>query len=214
MLQLPFRDRFEAGRLLGSKLVTRKWPEDTIVLALPRGGVLVGSAVASVLDVPLDIVIVRKLGVPRQPELAMGAIAGAGVRILDEDLIRQLGIPDATVHAIAGREAVELERRENIYRKGRPAPDLFDRTVILVDDGLATGSTMSAAVHYVNKFQPAAVIVAVPIGSVQVCREFRSRVADCVCLATPEPLHSVGTWYSDFRQITDAEVQQLLHKSE
>lgn len=210
MVQLPFSNRFEAGRLLGSRLLTNKWPEDTIVLALPRGGVPVGSAVASILGAPLDVVVVRKLGVPRQPELAMGAIAGAGVRILDEDLIRHLGISDATVDSIVAKEAAELERRERLYRKGRSAPDLHDRTVILVDDGLATGSTMSAAVHYVNKFQPAAVIVAVPIGSAQACQQFRSLVADCVCLATPEPLYSVGAWYADFQQMTDSEVQQWL----
>ncbi len=212
MVQLPFSDRFEAGRLLGSRLITGKWPEDTIVLALPRGGVPVGSAVASLLGAPLDVVVVRKLGVPRQPELAMGAIASAGIRILDEDLIRDLGISDATVDSVVAKEAVELERRERLYREERPAPDLHDRTVILVDDGLATGSTMSAAVRFVNRFQPAAVTVAVPVGSAQACQQVRSLGATCICLATPEPLNSVGAWYADFQQTTDCEVQQLLDR--
>ena len=212
MVQLPFSDRFEAGRLLGCRLITGKWPEDTIVLALPRGGVPIGSAVASMLGAPLDVVVVRKVGVPHQPELAMGAIAGAGIRILDEDLIQDLGISGATVDSVVAKEAVELERRERLYRKGRPAPELHDRTVILVDDGLATGSTMSAAVHYVNTFQPAAVTVAVPIGSAQACQQIRSLGATCICLATPEPLYSVGAWYADFQQTTDSDVQRLLDR--
>lgn len=181
-----------------------------MVLALPRGGVVVGSAVANMLGVPLDIIVVRKLGVPLQPELAMGAIAGDGVRILDEDLIRNLGISHATVDRVVKLETGELERRERLYRKGSPAPNLHGRTVILVDDGLATGSTMLAAVHYVNRFQPAAVIVAVPVASVQVCQRFRSRAIACLCLATPDPLPSVGEWYADFEPTTDSEVQQLL----
>ena len=212
MVPLPFSDRFEAGRLLSTTLISGKWPEDTIVLALPRGGVPIGSAVASMLGAPLDVVVVRKVGVPHQPELAMGAIAGAGIRILDEDLIQDLGISDATVDSVVAKEAVELERRERLYRKGRPAPDLHDRTVILVDDGLATGSTMSAAVRYVNTFQPAAVTVAVPIGSAQACQQIRSLGATCICLATPEPLYSVGAWYADFQQTTDSEVQRLLDR--
>ncbi len=210
MLQLPFSDRFEAGRLLGSRLLARRWPQETIVLALPRGGVPVGSAVAGMLGAPLDVVVVRKVGVPGQPEVAMGAIAGAGIRLLDEDLIWDLGITHAAVDSVVAKEAVELERRERLYRRGRPMPDLHHRTVILVDDGLATGSTMCAAFHYVNKFHPAAVIVAVPIGSVEACQKLRSLGADCVCLATPQPLHSVGSWYCDFSQTTDSDVQRLL----
>lgn len=212
MVQLPFSDRFEAGRLLSTTLISGKWPEDSIVLALPRGGVPIGYAVASILGAPLDVVVVRKVGVPHQPELAMGAIAGAGIRILDEDLIRDLGISDDTVDSVVAKEAVELERRERLYRKGRPVPDLHDRTVILVDDGLATGLTMSAAVRYVNTFQPAAVTVAVPIGSAQACQKIRSMGATCICLATPEPLYSVGAWYADFQQTTDSDVQQLLDR--
>lgn len=210
MIQLPFSDRLEAGRLLGSRLLTRKWPEDTIVLALPRGGVPVASVVASMLAAPLDVVVVRKVGVPQQPELAMGAIAGAGIRTLDEDLIWELGISHAVVDTVIAKAAVELERREHLYRRGRPAPALHGRTVIVVDDGLATGSTMSAALEYVNRCQPAAIIVAVPIGSVEACQKVQSVGAQCVCLATPKPLHSVGTWYSDFTQTTDSDVQILM----
>ncbi len=210
MVQLPFGDRFEAGRLLGAELATRDLPDNTIVLGLPRGGVVVGFAVATALKAPLDVVVVRKLGVPWQPELAMGAIAGGRIRILDEELIQGLGIPNAQVDAVVIKEMDEVDRREKLYRNGRPAPDLRGWTVILVDDGLATGSTMSAALGYVNSFRPAAVIVAVPIASAKACQHLRRVGGDCVCLATPEPFRAVGEWYGDFRQVTDNEVQRLL----
>ena len=214
MLQLPFRDRIEAGRLLGAELAARKLPKDSIVLALPRGGVPVGFEVARALAAPLDVVVVRKLGVPWQPELAMGAIASGGVRgivrILDEKLIRQEGISQEDVEKIAAREALEAERREQLYRAGRPALELRDRTVILVDDGLATGSTMLAAVKCVKSLQPTAVVVAVPVASRQACARSREEAAECVCLATPMPFSAVGEWYEDFRQTTDVEVRDLL----
>jgi len=210
MIKLPFRDRSEAGRLLGMSLAKRGFPENTIVLGLPRGGVVVAAVVANILRAPLDFVMVRKLGVPWQPELAMGAIAGGRIRILDQALIEDLGVTSAEVDAVVLKEMDEIERRERLYRSERLAPDLHEWTVILVDDGLATGSTMLAAVHYVDSFRPAKVIVAVPVGSAQACRKFESAVDECVCLATPEPFVSVGAWYSDFHQTTDMEVQQLL----
>lgn len=212
MLELPFRDRAEAGRLLGAQLAGRKLPKDSIVLALPRGGVPVAFEVARALGLPLDVIVVRKLGVPWQPELAMGAIASGGIRVLDEELIRQERISPEDVEAIAAREEHEAERREQLYRAGRAALELRNRTVILVDDGLATGSTMRAAVKCVKSLQPSAVIVAVPVASRQACAHLRHVVDECVCLAVPEPFGSVGEWYQDFRQTSDAEVRDLLRQ--
>jgi len=215
MIKLPFRDRSEAGRLLGMAVAKRGFPENafaenTIVLGLPRGGVVVAAVVANLLRAPLDFVMVRKLGVPWQPELAMGAIAGGRIRILDQALIEDLGVTSAEVDAVVRKEMDQIERRERLYRNEKLAPDLHEWNVILVDDGLATGSTMLAAVHYVDSFRPAKVIVAVPVGSAQACRRLESVTDECVCLATPEPFVSVGAWYSDFHQTSDMEVQQLL----
>jgi putative phosphoribosyl transferase len=210
MLELPFRDRTEAGRLLGAQFASRDWPKDSIVLGLPRGGVPVAFEVARALGLPLDVIVVRKLGVPRQPELAMGAIASGGVRVLDQELIRQEGISQEQVEAIAVREEQEAKRREQLYRESRPALDLRNRTVILVDDGLATGSTMQAAAKCVKSLQPSAVIVAVPVASRQAYAHLRHTVDECVCLTVPEPFGSVGEWYRDFRQTSDAEVRELL----
>ncbi len=213
MLQLPFYDRTQAGRLLGAELAARQLPKDPIVLALPRGGVPVGFEVARALAAPLDVVVVRKLGVPWQPELAMGAIASGGVRILDEELIRQEGISRQQLEAIAAREEHEAERREQLYRAGRPPLLVRTRPVILVDDGLATGSTMLAAVKCMKSLRPSTVIVAVPVASRQACGHIRDEVDDCVCLATPTPFAAVGEWYQDFRQTTDAEVRELLQQA-
>ncbi|SRR5258705_7344959 len=213
MLRLPFRDRAEAGRLLGEALASRSLPKDSIVLALPRGGVPVGFEVARALGTPLEVVVVRKLGVPWQPELAMGAIASGGSRFLDEKLILKMGISQAAVEAIAARETQEAERREQLYRGDRPALDLRNRTVILVDDGLATGSTMLAAVKCVTNLEPVAVIVAAPVGSKQACAHIRKSADECVCLATPDPFVAVGEWYEDFGQTSDAEVRDLLAQS-
>ena len=210
MLLLPFRDRAEAGRLLGARLVGRDFPNNSIVLALPRGGVPVAFEVARALGLPLDVIVVRKLGVPWQPELAMGAIASGGVRVLDQHLIRMEGISQEDVEAVAAREGQEAERREQLYRAGRPALELENRTVILVDDGLATGSTMRAAVKCVKSLQPSAVIVAVPVASRSACAHVRDEADECVCLTVPEPFGSVGEWYQDFRQTSDAEVRDLL----
>ena len=212
MIPLPFRDRAEAGRLLADELASRKLPLNTIVLALPRGGVPIGLTAAKALHAPLDVVVVRKLGVPWQPELAMGAIAGLSGRVLDEQLIRELRIPHEKVNAVISRERMEADRREKLYRGGRPAPDLRGRTVVLVDDGLATGSTMVVAARYVRSLKPSQLIIAVPIASVQACQRVRTEADSCVCLATPEHFVAVGEWYSDFRQVSDSEVQHLLEQ--
>jgi len=212
MLELPFRDRAEAGRLLGAQLATHNLPKDSIVLALPRGGVPVGFEVARALGLPLDVMVARKLGVPWQPELAMGAIASGGIQVLDEELIRQESISQQDVNAIAAREEQEAERREQLYRAGRSPLELQNRTVILVDDGLATGSTMLAAVKCVKSLKPSAVIVAVPVASQQACAHLRKEADQCVCLAVPRPFRAVGEWYQDFRQTSDGEVRDLLRQ--
>ena len=210
MPQLPFADRAEAGRFLAAELATRKLPGNVIVLALPRGGLPVGLEVAKKLQAPLDVVIVRKLGVPWQPELAMGAIASGSVQTLDQDLIRELNISREEIDAVIDKEKAELERREKLYRKGRPALDLRGRTVLLVDDGLATGSTMLVAVRYVRSMKPGRTLVAVPVASVQACDRLKTEADECICLATPELFAAVGQWYADFPQVNDSEVQRFL----
>ena len=213
MIQLPFADRAEAGRLLAAELTTLKFPENPIVLALPRGGLPVGLEVAKTLRAPLDVVIVRKLGVPWQPELAMGAIASGSVQTLDHDLIRALGVSREEIDAIIAKERSEVERREKLYRKGRPALDLRGRTVLLVDDGLATGSTMLVAARYVRSLKPGRTLIAVPVASVQACQRLREEADDCICLAIPGSFGAVGEWYVDFRQVNDSEVQRILEAS-
>jgi putative phosphoribosyl transferase len=213
MVDLPFQDRSEAGRLLGAELASRKLPVNTIVLALPRGGLPVGAEVAEALKAPLDVVVVRKLGVPWQPELAMGAIAG-GTRVLDHQLIRDLRISNKEVEAVVARETKEVERREKLYRSGLPAQDLRARTVVIVDDGLATGSTMLAATRHVRSFHPERLIVAVAVGSSDACNRLRREADECICLAMPEPFFAVGEWYTDFRQVTDDEVRDILKNSQ
>jgi putative phosphoribosyl transferase len=212
MIQLPFANRAEAGRLLAVELASLKLPANVIVLALPRGGLPVGLEVAKKLRAPLDVVIVRKLGVPWQPELAMGAIASGSFQTLDEELIRALGISREEIDAVIAREAVEVERRERLYRRGRPPLDLSGRTVLLVDDGLATGSTMLVAARYVRSLKPAKTLIAVPVASVQACQRLKEEADDCVCLATPESFGAVGEWYIDFRQVNDSEVQHFLQE--
>jgi len=212
MTNLPFRDRSEAGRLLAAELRHHKLPLNTVVLALPRGGVPVGFAIAQALHLPLDVVVARKLGVPWQHELAMGAIAGASLA-LDEELIRDLRISQPDIDAIAARERAELERREKLYRGGRPAPYLRGRTAVLVDDGLATGLTMLAAARFVCSLGPASLRIAVPVGSQQACQLVESECDECICLAKPRPFAAVGQWYEDFRQVSDAEVTNLLEQS-
>ena len=205
----PFRDRRDAGRQLASKLASYSEP-NSVVLALPRGGVPVGYEVARALEAPLDIFLVRKLGVPGHEELAMGAVATGGVSLLNEDVVDALGIPQSIIERVAAREIEELNRRERLYRGGRPAPDIQGRTVIVVDDGLATGATMWAAIQALRLQRPARVVVAVPIASPEICEALRSEADDVVCAMTAEPFVAVGNWYEDFTQTTDDEVQRLL----
>jgi putative phosphoribosyl transferase len=205
-----FRDRAEAGRILAEKLKTYVNRPDVVVLALPRGGVPVAFEVARKLNAPLDVFLVRKLGVPGQAELAMGAIASGGVRVLNKDVVDYLRIPEEIIDAVAAKEQKELDRRERAYRGYAGAPDVRGRAVILVDDGLATGSTMRAAVTALREQQPARITVAVPVAARATCDEFRSEVDEIVCAVTPEPFRAVGHWYEDFAQTTDEEVHDLL----
>jgi putative phosphoribosyl transferase len=210
----PFADRREAGLELASKLRHLANRDDVVVLALPRGGVPVAFEVAEALDAPMDIFLVRKLGMPGDTELAMGAIASGGVRVLNEDVVHGYGISDRAIEAVAREEQRELERRERAYRQGLPMADLRNRVVILVDDGLATGSTMRAAVESVRQHGPARVVVAVPVGAPSTCEEFADVTDETVCARTPEAFSAVGQWYRDFSQTSDAEVHQLLDKHE
>jgi putative phosphoribosyl transferase len=209
-----FRDRVEAGQLLGRELARKLGKRDDIlVLALPRGGVPVGYEVARALDAPLDLFIVRKLGLPGHEELAMGAIASGGVRVLNREVLSYAPVPEKVIDAVAAREQQELERRERSYRGSRPPVDVGNKTVIVVDDGLATGSTMRAAVAALRKMQPRAITVAVPVAAPQTCDEFRDEGIDLVCLRTPEPFQAVGLWYEDFSQTSDEEVHELLDRA-
>lgn len=208
----PFADRRAGGAELAAKLRHLAHREDVVVLALPRGGVPVGFEVAVALDAPLDIFLVRKLGMPGHPEYAMGAIASGGIRVLDEEVVRWYGISERAIDAVAREEQRELERREREYRHNQRIVDLGNKTVILVDDGLATGSTMRAAVQGVRQHGPARVIVAVPVGAPSTCAEFADVTDETICARTPEPFSAVGLWYRDFSQTTDDEVHELLDK--
>ena len=207
-----FADRRDAGRVLASSLRKYAGRNDVIVLALPRGGVPVAYEVATSLGAPLDVFLVRKLGTPGHRELAMGAIASGGVRVLNDEVVHWYGISDAAIESVAREEAEELARREREYRDERPAPVLTNRIVILVDDGLATGSTMRAAAQAVRVQSPAAVVVAVPVGSRQTCMELSPLVDEVICARMPEPFAAVGQWYLDFHQTEDSEVRELLNK--
>ncbi len=204
-----FRDRREAGRLLAGKLTAYANRPDVLVLALPRGGVPVAHQVARALQAPLDVFLVRKLGVPGHEELAMGALATDGVRVLNQEVVRALHIPESVIDEVAAEELEELKRRERLYRGGRPPHDLRGRTVILVDDGLATGATMRAAVQALRQ-QPARIVVAVPTASPDTCEALRAEADEVICAMTPEPFIAVGHWYDDFSQTTDEEVRRLL----
>jgi predicted phosphoribosyltransferase len=208
-----FRDRTEAGQILAAKLTEYANCTDVLVLALPRGGVPVAYEVARALHAPLDIFLVRKLGVPGHEELAMGAIASGGVCVLNEVVVRELRIPAETFASVAAGEQRELERRERTYRGGRPMLDVCSRTVLLIDDGLATGSTMRAAVAALRRKGPARIVVAVPVGSLETCAEFRDEADETVCARTPEPFYAVGRWYEDFTQTTDEEVHDLMQRA-
>jgi len=208
-----FRDRHEAGRRLADKLVAYAKRPDVLVLALPRGGVPVAYEVARALQAPLDVFLVRKLGVPGYEELAMGAVATGGVRVLNDDIVSGLRIPDYVVDAVTTWEQQELARREQLYRGDRPAPDVRGRTVILVDDGLATGATMHAAIAALRRQQPARIVVAVPTAPPEMCEALRAEVDDVICAITPQPFQSVGLWYEDFSPTTDEEVRELLARA-
>jgi putative phosphoribosyl transferase len=210
----PFRNRVEAGRTLAARLHAYANRNDVVVMALPRGGVPVAFEVAQALDAPLDIFLVRKLGTPGQEELAMGAIASGGVRVLNPWVVDYLGITDEVIDKITADEHKELERRERAYREDRLPVEVSKKTIILVDDGLATGSTMRAAVAALKQREPARIVVAVPVAPAAACRELAEEVDEVVCALSPDQLDGVGRWYEDFSQISDDDVRALLERSE
>ena len=212
-MERVFPDRIEAGRLIAEKLEKYANRDDVIVLGLPRGGVPVANEVAKRLRAPLDVFIVRKLGVPGFEELAAGAIASGGVRVLNEDVVRAIPHADQAIEAVTARETTELERREEIYREGRPALELRDWIIILVDDGLATGATMRAAVKALRQRGAAKIVVAVPVGPPDTCHEIEEQADETICLSTPEFFQAVGQYYDDFSQTTDEDVRQLLGRA-
>jgi putative phosphoribosyl transferase len=214
-MQRRFRDRTEAGRLLAEKLEGYSSRSDVIVLALPRGGVPVGFEIAKALNAPLDVLIVRKLGMPDQPELAMGAIASEGIRVLNEELLKYYPIPGDVIEKVTEREREELRRRERAYRGDRPVCDVQGGTVILVDDGIATGTTMHSAIESLKRRQAAQIVIAVPVAAASICEELR-RIKNHVvvtCLTTPEPFIAVGLWYDWFPQLADEDVRDLLDRA-
>lgn len=212
-MMMQFRNRMEAGQQLAKRLAKYANRPDVLVLALPRGGVPVGYEIAQALHAPLDVFIVRKLGVPGHEELAMGAIATGGVRVLNGEVVESLRIPEEVIDAVAARELRELERRERAYRDDRPAPDVQGRTVILVDDGIATGSTMRAAIEALRRLEAGRIVVAVPTAALSTVREMRPHLDDLVAVMTPADFLGVGQWYGDFSQTTDEEVRDLLEKA-
>lgn len=208
-----FADRADAGRRLAEALRRYRGDPNLLVLALPRGGVPVGFEVARTLGAPLDLMLVRKLGVPWHRELAMGAVATGGVRVLNDDVITRLNIDPAAIEAVAQAEGRELERRQRAYRGERPEPEIAGRTVIIVDDGLATGATMRAAIDAINKQHAARLVVAVPVGPRETCEELEERVDELVCLHAPDPFFAIGIWYESFPPLADEEVRELLQRS-
>ena len=209
-MERAFANRTEAGRLLAEKLGGYADRNDVIVLGLPRGGVPVAYEVAKHLHAALDVFIVRKLGVPGFEELAAGAIASGGVRVLNEDVVRAIPHAEQTIEALSAKEEAELERREQIYRDGRPPPQVRERTIILVDDGLATGATMRAAVKALRQSGAAKIVVAVPVGPPDSCREIEQQADETICLSTPQFFQAVGQYYEDFSQTSDDDVRELL----
>jgi putative phosphoribosyl transferase len=205
-----FQDRAEAGKLLAEKLLKYRDQADLLVLALPRGGVPVAMEVAHALHAPLDVFLVRKLGVPGQEELALGAVATGGVRVLNQDVMQSLHISQEELDTVTTAEQQELERRQRAYRDARPAPEIRDHTIILIDDGLATGASMRAAVLAVRQQHPKRIVVAVPAAAPETCDEFRGEVDEIICAITPFPFYGVGLWYEDFSQVTDEEVRSSL----
>ena len=208
-----FRDRRDAGRQIAAKLAKYEGDPNVVVLGLPRGGVPVAFEIANALHAPLDVFVVRKLGVPGHRELAMGAIASGGVRILNRDVVDGLQISPMVIDAVARQEQIELERQERLYRDDAPLRDFSGRIVILVDDGLATGSTMRAAVSAQRQLNPARIVVAVPVGAADTCRQLRREAGEVICLHTPEPFRAVSLWYEEFDQTSDDEVRHLLESA-
>jgi putative phosphoribosyl transferase len=208
-----FDDRGDAGRKLAQRLGEFSDREDVMVLALPRGGVAVGYEVANALHVPLEVFVVRKLGVPGCEELAMGAITGSGVRVLNDDVVHSFEISQETLDFVAERELEELRRRESEYREDRPIPEIEGKVVILVDDGLATGASMRAAVLDIRNHHPGKIVVAIPTGARGTCMDFKKIADEVICLSTPDPFFGVGAWYRDFTQLTDDQVKELLRRA-
>ena len=213
MRPTAFQDRFDAGTTLAAQLAQYASRDDVVVLALPRGGVPVGFEVAKALQAPLDVFLVRKLGVPGHEELAMGAIASGGVQVLNEDVVAALDVPPERIVAVAAAEEQELERRLRAYRSGMPPPDVKGKIAILVDDGLATGSSMRAAVKALRRLGPKRIVVAVPTAAAETCERLAREADEVVCASTPRPFHAVGLSYRDFSQTTDAEVTDLLRRA-
>lgn len=212
-MQLPISDRIAAGESLAEELSGYRDRDDVIVLALPRGGVPVAFEVASALNVRLDLVLVRKLGLPFHSELAMGAIASGGVRVLNEDVVSAYAVKDEDIEAVAVKEQAELDRRNRAYRGDRPFPDLKDQCVILVDDGIATGATMLAAIDAVRQQHAAEIKVAVPVAPPDTVLRLNKRADEVICLATPEPFYAIGGWYKEFGQVSDEEVLDLIQRA-
>jgi putative phosphoribosyl transferase len=208
-----FHDRTEAGQVLADLLREYAGRKDVLILALPRGGVPVAFEVAQALDAPLDIFVVRKLGLPSNEELAMGALASGNIRVLNDEVVQSFGISERTIEAVAEKEQVELERRERLYRGDSDLPSIRGKTVLLVDDGVATGSTMRAAVAAIRGQHPAQIIVAVPVAPPSTCDTLRTEADQVVCVATPEPFYAVGQWYRVFDQTTDRQVRELYERS-
>jgi putative phosphoribosyl transferase len=209
----PFFSRFEAGRLLAAKLSQYRNHPEVLILALPRGGVPVAYEIAKELNIPIDIFLVRKLGVPGNRELAMGAIASGGLRILNEDLVRAFEVSEAEIQSATDSERIELEKRERLYRGTRPPLNLLNRTVILVDDGLATGATMLVAVQTVRQQYPARIVVAVPVAATETCEKIKAEVDEIICETTVDTLYAIGAWYENFTQLSDEEVSELLNRA-
>lgn len=211
-MELPIKNRVVAGRRLGSVLRGYADRDGVIVLALPRGGVPVGYELARAIDAPFDLMLVRKLGAPGREELAMGAIATGGIRLLNNDIIAALSLSDRAIDAVTQRERQELERRQRVYRGARPLPDIRGRCVVLVDDGVATGATMRAAIAALRQQQPARIVVAVPVAPPDTLARLRREADEVVCLETPEPFVAIGRWYKEFPQLNDEEVRGLLSR--
>jgi putative phosphoribosyl transferase len=208
-----FCDRIEAGRVLAGMLGEYANREDVLILALPRGGVPVAFEVARRLNVALDIFVVRKLGLPANEELAMGAVASGGVRVLNDEVVRSFGIADSVIEAVAEKEHIELKRRESVYRGNSPLPDVTDKTILLVDDGIATGSTMRAAVAALRQKSPARIVVAVPVAPPSTFKDLQVEADEVICAITPQPFYAVGQWYKTFDQTTDRQVRELYERS-